>query len=159
MPVDSYQRLNFAHRVLDLTSLGLPDSSYSFESGRELVYRMELSPTAASRMYTCELHVSPGAKSPQFLVVEPDLKALAGGRKLPHVYPFEGKGVSLCLWRPKNREWDPSMRLSETFVPWALRWLLYFEDWLKSDEWAGGGEHPDAARRAYGVRAKKKGKQ
>lgn len=148
--------LNLAHRVLDLNSLGLPDCSYSFESGRELVYRLRLSPTAASRIYKCELRVSRGSTAPRMIVVEPDLQVLAGDRLLPHVYPYVGKGTSLCLWHPKSQEWNSTMRLSNTFIPWTLRWLWYFEDWLSSDEWAGGGLHPGAFRRSYGVRSKKK---
>lgn len=150
--------LNLAHRVLDLDSLGLPDCTFSFESGRELIYRLPLSPTAASRIYKCELRVPRGASSPRMIVVDPDLKLLAGDRQLPHVYPYAGTGTSLCLWHPKSREWNSTMRLSDTFIPWTLRWLWYFEDWLSSNEWAGGGLHPNAARRTYGVRSQNKRK-
>jgi hypothetical protein len=34
------------------------------------------------------------------------------------------------------------MRIDNTIVPWAILWLFYFEEWLWSDEWKGGGEHP-----------------
>jgi hypothetical protein len=27
-------------------------------------------------------------------------------------------------------------------VPWAYLWLFYFEHWLATDEWQGGGKHP-----------------
>jgi hypothetical protein len=38
------------------------------------------------------------------------------------------------------------MRLDKTIVPWATKWLYYFEHWLATDDWQGGGEHPgDAA--------------
>lgn len=150
--------LNLAHRVLDLNSLGLPDCSYSFKSGRELEYRLTLSPTAASRIYKCELRVPRGSTAPRMIVVDPDLQLLAGNRALPHVYPFAGKGTFLCLWHPKSQEWNSTMRLSNTLIPWTLRWLWYFEDWLSSDEWAGDGLHPGASRRTYGVRANRKGR-
>jgi hypothetical protein len=39
------------------------------------------------------------------------------------------------------------MRLDQTVVPWAILWLFYFEEWLTSNEWKGGGMHPDAQRR------------
>ncbi|WP_231502518.1 hypothetical protein [Herbaspirillum sp. RV1423] len=76
------------------------------------------------------------------IVISPDLKELAGARQLPHTYTHDGKGTKLCLWRPRYGEWRPSMKLSETYVPWTAEWLLYFEHWLAIDEWAGGGEHP-----------------
>ncbi len=34
------------------------------------------------------------------------------------------------------------MLISETIVGWAALWLFYFEEWLVSNVWAGGGEHP-----------------
>ena len=34
------------------------------------------------------------------------------------------------------------MRIDQTIVPWTALWLFYFEEWLFSDEWKGGGEHP-----------------
>ena len=36
------------------------------------------------------------------------------------------------------------MRLVDTIVPWSILWLFYFEDWLETDEWKGGGMHPDS---------------
>lgn len=27
-------------------------------------------------------------------------------------------------------------------VPWTSLWLYFFEDWLATDEWKGGGKHP-----------------
>jgi hypothetical protein len=45
------------------------------------------------------------------------------------------------------------MRLDQTVVPWTSLWLFYFEDWLASNEWKGGGEHPPATSETrYGRR-------
>lgn len=45
------------------------------------------------------------------------------------------------------------MLISETIVPWASEWLFYFELWLVTKEWMGGGEHPSARSSAtYGAR-------
>jgi hypothetical protein len=142
---------NLAERLLDLESLGLIDASHTFSGGQKLVFRAPLSPSPVSRIYTCELHVFPGSACPEMIVVEPNLKLLAKRRKLPHTYPYSGNGVRLCLWSPKLKEWDWHMNLSDTYIPWTVRWLWYFEDWLYSDEWAGGGDHPDEPRRRFGV--------
>lgn len=85
---------------------------------------------------------------PKVFVKEPDLVVLAEGRDLPHVYRDP---LNLCLFLPKANEWIGSMRIDETFVPWATTWLFYFEEWLASNEWKGGGEHP-AANDDYGNR-------
>lgn len=76
---------------------------------------------------------------PHVHVVAPELVPRPGER-LPHVYP----GDELCLYQPKSREWDSSMVLAETIVPWAAEWLLHYEVWMATGEWTGGGEHPKA---------------
>jgi hypothetical protein len=72
-------------------------------------------------------------------VITPRLRSLAGDRKIPHVYAE--KGDPLCLYYPPANEWNETMHLAETIVPWACEWLLHFEAWLFSDEWDGGGIH------------------
>jgi hypothetical protein len=76
-------------------------------------------------------------------VIEPNLQELALGRKLPHVY--EQNPPRLCLYLPRTGEWHRSMMISETIVPWTVLWLFYFEEWLESDNWKGGGMHPGGA--------------
>ena len=146
---------DLAVRLLDLSHLNIPGATHELKSGRGLIYRMELSPTEASRLYHCELHVPPGLVFPQMIVREPDLHVLAAGRTLPHVYPYKGEGVHVCLWKPRFREWNWSMKLSETYVPWTVEWLWYFEDWLHTDIWVGGGDHPAGRRRRKGDRSEK----
>ncbi len=102
---------NLARRLLELDLLRLPGTTYTFRSGRKLVYRLEISPSPVSRIYTCELHVKPGISFPEMVVVSPDLQALAGTRPLPHIYPYKGKGTKLCLWTPRYEEWMPAMKL------------------------------------------------
>lgn len=78
---------------------------------------------------------------PKIFVLNPDINILAKGRKLPHVYSVEP--VRLCLYFPDDREWTPDKSIAETIVPWAYLWLVYFEHWLATDEWQGGGIHPE----------------
>jgi hypothetical protein len=73
-------------------------------------------------------------------VLTPHLPSLAEGRKIPHV--FQQDPTRLCLYLPRSGEWAPNMWISETFVPWSFLWLYYFEDWLFTSEWKGGGVHP-----------------
>ena len=55
---------------------------------------------------------------------------------------YSQKKEKLCLYRPKYREWNPTQHLAKTIVPWLYLWLFYFEEWLVSNDWKGGGEHP-----------------
>jgi hypothetical protein len=43
----------------------------------------------------------------------------------------------------KYAEWRPQLQLSDTILPWASLWLFYFEQWLFSGKWEGGGAHPN----------------
>jgi len=46
---------------------------------------------------------------------------------------------TLCLYDPREGEWDHSMLVSQTIVPWTAEWLLYYEAWLIDPEkrWFG----------------------
>ncbi len=80
--------------------------------------------------------------SPEVRVVEPELVRLAGNSEgeLPHVYP-PANNPTLCLFDPQADQWDGSMLIAETIVPWALDWIGCYEFWLMTGRWTGGGRH------------------
>ena len=141
-----------AERAIELRALNFPGARVRLLHGRELRYSFSISPTVFSRLYRCVLVLTP-ARSPQMFVVNPDLRALAKGQPLPHIYHYDGPGVRLCLWLPRKNEWLPQMRLLETSVAWTSEWLNYFEEWLVTGEWAGGGEHPPPRKKRRLLRA------
>ena len=62
---------------------------------------------------------------------------------LPHVY-FEAPDYRLsplCLFDPMINEWNPSMSIAKTTIPWAARWLACYELWDTTGRWHGGGRH------------------
>lgn len=83
---------------------------------------------------------------PDVFVEEPDLKVLAEGKRIEHLYSQET--VELCLWLPFTGQWDSRMSIAETIMPWTALWLYYFEDWLATGSWRGGGVHPEAVQNA-----------
>jgi hypothetical protein len=109
-----------------------------------------LRPAPFSREYFVIIKYTLG-HPPICVVKDPDLSVLAEGRKIPHIYRNQTgiKGTQLCLYLPvikqKNKisEWQPTMLLSDTILPWASVWLLYFEFWLHNDVWDGGGAEHD----------------
>ena len=98
-----------------------------------------LQPTPLSREYDVRIEFSRG-QSPEVYIDKPDLVALADGRTVPHVY--EQSPTRLCLYLPGSGEWHDRLLVGQTVIPWASLWLFYFEDWLVSGEWRGGGQHP-----------------
>lgn len=129
-----------AQRHAELQALALPGARIRLTHQR-LTMDVELAPGAFGRLYTCRF-IFERATNPIVLVTAPDLKALANGEKIPHVYPSNGSGTSLCLWWPKEREWSSQLKIADTLVPWTAEWLYYFELWLLTKTWEGGGEYP-----------------
>jgi len=115
--------------------------------GNVLTWAFPIAPTSLSRCYDARIEYRQGT-SPQVFIDHPDLIELADGRRLPHVY--EQSPTLLCLFLPGSGEWSAWMRLDQTVVPWTALWLLYFEEWLFSGKWAGGGLHPVVRERGLG---------
>ena len=63
----------------------------------------------------------------------------------PHIYfnKADPHPPRLCLYDPKERYWNPEEYIAETIIPWASDWLFFFEAWLATGEWEGGGRHPE----------------
>lgn len=98
-----------------------------------------IQPTPLSRQYDVRITYKFGSQ-PSVFVLRPSLNKLAEGRKIPHLY--SQKKEKLCLYRPKYGEWNPTQHLVKTIVPWIYLWLFYFEEWVISNDWKGGGDHP-----------------
>jgi hypothetical protein len=60
----------------------------------------------------------------------------AGHAKLPHVF----RENDLCLYL--TGEWRPDLKISEYILPWISFWLFFYEVWLLTGEWLGGGHEP-----------------
>lgn len=120
-----------------LRSCSIATGSGKVYSGK-LTWYCKIRPTVLSREY--EVVITYRLKeSPKVVVLGPNLKNLAGGRKLPHVYQQDPP--RLCLYVPKYQEWTAAKKIATTIVPWTYSWLSYFEDWLVTNEWKGGGLH------------------
>jgi hypothetical protein len=106
-----------------------------------LRWRVGVTPSPVSRLYTLGISYKP-PDTPNIHVFDPNLIDLAGGRRLPHVY--EQEPTQLCLFLPGSGQWRRSLLIERTMLPWSVLWLFYFEEWLASNEWKGGGVHPSA---------------
>jgi hypothetical protein len=56
----------------------------------------------------------------------------------------------LCLFSPELREWDIDDLIADTTIFWAAEWLYFYEGWLVTKKWHGGGRH--IGRAADGVK-------
>lgn len=102
-----------------------------------LVWTGVLTPTPLSRDYTVRITYSAGG-FPRVVVVDPPLVPDENGL-LPHFYR-EG---SLCLH--EAHEWDGSMFIVDSIIPWTTEWLAYYELWKWSGQWYGDGKPAQAS--------------
>ncbi|MDX8522230.1 hypothetical protein [Mesorhizobium dulcispinae] len=94
------------------------------------------------QIYRIEIRYQVGY-APEVRVLSPALIRLPENPEgsLPHVYNRDDD-PTLCLYDPAANEWDETMHLSRTIVPWSADWLACYELWLMAGRWTGGGRHP-----------------
>ena len=100
----------------------------------ELVFTIVLSPSEKSIKYYVEIHFKNNG-IPTAYLVKPKIQKFKG--KLPkHLYKVDSSGRRpLCVYDPKAKEWNGSMLISETFIPWVLTWLNAYEFWQLTGKW------------------------
>lgn len=105
-----------------------------------LTWRATIRPTALSEEYRVILSFNEH-QAPKIFVQGQALKGLAKSN-FPHKYEIDEvhKRVRVCLYLPS--ELDYGQPFSETLVPWTAEWLFYYEIWLATEDWRGGGHHP-----------------
>lgn len=118
-----------------------PDFGFAWQNGLAS-WRGWVQPTPLSERYELRVDYRVG-QVPKVTVLSPDLEQRPGGDDLPHTYR-EGY---LCLYLPRAKEWVASMSIATSIMRWALLWLYFYEIWLKTGTWEGGGEHPPKRRR------------
>lgn len=97
----------------------------------------DLQPSAISETYRIKITYAQN-QHPKIYVISPKPLPLAKGAKvLPHTY--DSKKQQICLYNPHFNEWNSKMRISQSIVHWALEWLFYYEEWLSTGIWKGGG--------------------
>ena len=106
-------------------------------------YDMKLSPTENSKGYHAKLIYKSLNKNPYLLIDLIDLNN-SDNNKIPHNYGIEKINnknyLKLCLWH--RDEWNGTKFLSKTIVCWGIEWLMFYELWLITGKWLGGGiEH------------------
>lgn len=103
-------------------------------------FEFSIKPTELSREYRILLVYIQGWQ-PYVYVIYPNIVEISKDRELPHVY--SSKNQQLCLTYPSNNEWTNKSSIVDTYIPWISFWLYYFEEWLLTDDWKGGGKHPE----------------
>jgi len=134
----SVRPLPISVQVLNLKRL-FPETKVINVRDQQLVWTHTITPSPMGELYKVKL-VYNLTEPPKIFVVEPKPLHLAQGKSsLPHCY--EQKQQQLCLYLPNSGEWNKSMLLTATIIPWTFEWLYHYEIWLGTGEWHGGGIH------------------
>lgn len=119
-----------------------PDSTFRIDQGgRRLIWVGSLQPTPVSDRYRIRIEAYRSTKVSPKVFVESPLLSERNGEPPPHLYSV--KRSQLCLWRPGKGEWSRRLWLVDSVLLWASLWLFFYEVWLATGDWMGGGEHPD----------------
>ena len=90
--------------------------------------------------------------SPKVYIISPKIQK-KNGESPPHIYELDSKwnskeqhydSLRLCLYYPSNEEFVYGDPLMPTVISWAIKWTVFYELWLLTGEWFGGGIHPGA---------------
>lgn len=101
-----------------------------------LWWQGKLKPTALSSEYSIAVKLEYGKV--ETFVIEPQKLALFEGEtSLPHVYSTSKQ--KLCLFFPDGKEWSKGKLLVDTIIPWTCEWLYFYEIWVLTGAWLGGG--------------------
>lgn len=126
--------------VQEKTLLKAFPESKTKRSRFKLSWKGNLKPTALSREYTVEVILNDNNTVEIFVKEPKKLRLYKDEKQLPHTYSTTKQ--KLCLFYPNNKEWSKRTLLVDTIIPWASEWLFFYEIWLFTGEWLGGGiEH------------------
>lgn len=111
-----------------------PESKVSVKNSK-LVWEGNLKPSSLSREYKVQL-ICERRDNPKVFLKGSDIKGIERV-DFPHHYKKTEHGVLICLNYPA--EFNYSMKLIDTIIPWTVEWLYFYEIWLCTGEWLGGG--------------------
>jgi hypothetical protein len=107
--------------------------------GKRLVSQGSVRPTPISERYYVRIEYALDS-GPLVWVDRPRLRVRAGHARIPHT--FSERGPRPCLF--EKGDWNDTMAIATSIVPWLLLWLVFYESWLATGEWQGKG-HAEAS--------------
>jgi len=99
-------------------------------------WKYSVQPSSLSGTYQFKICYKEGKHVDVFAL---DKLSLCEGEKgLPHVYNTDKQ--HLCIYHRPSEEWNASHKITE-IIPWISEWFYYYENWLVTAKWLGGGIH------------------
>lgn len=109
------------------------EGKFTFESAS---WKYSVQPSSLSGTYQFKICYKEGKHVDVFAL---DKLSLCEGEKgLPHVYNTDKQ--HRCIYHRPSEEWNASHKITE-IIPWISEWFYYYENWLVTAKWLGGGIH------------------
>lgn len=138
------QQFNILKRVF-------PTSSGSVQCGT-MTWFGEFTPSELSDTYKLKVVYTLGLAPKVYIVSPMPLQMADGAKRLPHTYKNKEGKQQLCLYLPGSGEWKSSMVIAYTVIHWAVQWMYYYEIWVSTGKWLGGGHgNWDVERHENGI--------
>jgi hypothetical protein len=110
--------------------------------GGQLICRGIVQPLSITESYRIRIEYR-ARFNPKVIIEEPPLRQRQKNESIPHTYEENRP----CIFHPHYNEWRSDKTIATTIIPWLLEWLVYYEAWLATGEWQGGGEHPSNGKK------------
>ena len=117
-----------------------PESKCTLCCGK-LIWSGEIRPSPLSRAYKIRIECLGFHRRPKVILYGDHIDGIEK-RDFPHHFEIDRKKseVVLCLHMPY--EYDYRAWIADTIIPWIQEWLYFYEIWLATAEWCGGGHSP-----------------
>ena len=113
-----------------------PNGHFYAETPTSFCWKYSVQPSSLSGTYQFKICYKEGKHVDVFAL---DKLSLCEGEKgLPHVYNTDKQ--HLCIYHRPSEEWNASHKITE-ISPWISEWFYYYENWLVTAKWLGGGIH------------------
>ncbi len=137
--VSKYHNLSILEMYQSIAMCDLSKHGQGHRNTDSFYWIFDAQPTPLSEIYKILVIYHKDLYSPWVYILSDDISQLS---KAPHLYDREK--IRLCLYYPAgSNEWTKRDSLCNTIIAWTYLWLYYYEEWLYSGEWKGGGIHPD----------------
>lgn len=134
-------RISFAQQAMHLQK-EYPESKCSLSCGK-LIWSGEIRPSPLSRTYKIRIECYGFHCRPKVILYGDYIDGIEKP-DFPHHFEIDRSKpeVVLCLHMPY--EFDYRDWIADTIIPWTQEWLYFYEIWLATGEWCGGGHIPKA---------------
>ncbi len=107
----------------------------------KLTWYGKIRPTPFSKTYCIKLICHNLSSKPTVILYGDYIEGIDRS-DFPHHFKIdkEKMEVELCLHMPY--EFNHTGLIANTIIPWAQEWLFFYEIWLATGEWCGGGHKP-----------------